>query len=323
MDISLGLMGRMWHPRGVGRRHWILFALLSAFWGASYMFIKIGLDGGLPAPAIVFWRTALAAAILVPIALRLGALAGIRSRLAPVAVLASVQVAAPFLLITFGERHITSSLAGILVATAPIFSFLLAFGIDHEERASGLGLVGVAIGIAGVVLLLGVDTSGSAAALLGGLMVVLAGLAYALGGYYLKRRFPGTQSVGLAAGTMTASALMTLPFALLDMPAQAPSAGAVAAASALGLVGTGAAFVIYYDLIAGIGPAKASLVAYVAPGFAVVYGVVLLGEGFTIATALGLVLIVGGSWLAAEGRLPWLPARRELAAGSVDVSTPG
>src|SRR5215216_6408548 len=99
------------------------------------------------------------------------------------------------------------ALAGILVATAPIFTFLLAFAIDHEERASGLGLVGVAVGIAGVVLLLGVDTGGTSAALLGGLMVVLASLGYALGAYYLKRRFADTQPVGVVTATMAASAL--------------------------------------------------------------------------------------------------------------------
>src|SRR3954447_5623112 len=153
------------------------------------MFIKIGLEHGLPAPAIVFWRTALAAAVLMPVAVRMGALADLRSRLVPVVVLALVQVAAPFLLITFGERHISSSLAGILVATAPIFTFLLAFAIEGEERASGVGLIGVGTGIAGVVLLLGLDTSGSTTALLGGLMVILASLGYALGSYYLRRRF--------------------------------------------------------------------------------------------------------------------------------------
>src|SRR3954464_10601251 len=182
-------MGAIWQDRMVGRRHWILFALLSAFWGASYLFIKIGLEHGLSAPVIVFWRIALAAVVLLPLARRMGALDGLRSRLGPLAVLAAVQVAAPFLLITFGERHISSSLAGILVATAPIFTFLLAFAIDQEERTGAIGVLGVGAGIGGVVLLLGVDTSGTAAALVGGLMVVLASLGYALGSYYLKRRF--------------------------------------------------------------------------------------------------------------------------------------
>jgi drug/metabolite transporter (DMT)-like permease len=285
------------------------------------MFIKIGLEDGLPAPAIVFWRTALAAAVLLPLAHRLGALADLRSHLGAVAVLALVQVAAPFLLITFGERHISSSLTGILVATVPIFSFLLALAIDHEERTGGIGLVGVVVGIAGVVLLLGVDTSGTTAALVGGLMVILASLGYAVGAYYLKRRLRERQPVGLVAATMAASALMTAPFVALDLPAEAPGVGAIGAVSALGILGTGMSFVIFYELIATVGPAKATLVAYVAPGFAVVYGVLLLGEKFTLATAAGLVLIVVGSWLAAEARVPrfGLGARRELPAGSVDV----
>jgi drug/metabolite transporter (DMT)-like permease len=310
--------------RGVDRRAWILFALLSSIWGASYMFIKIGLDDGLPPAAIVFWRTAAGALVLTPFLLRSDALAGLRDRLVPVAVLALVQVAAPFLLIAVGEQEISSSLTGILVAMAPIFTFLLAFAIDHEERTSGIGLVGVGIGIAGVALLLGVDAGGGAGALVGGLLVVLASLGYALGSYYLKRRLADVQPVGLVAATMAASALMTLPVALLSLPADAPSGGAIAAVTALGVLGTGVSFVIFYELIGTVGPAKASLVAYVAPGFAVIYGVALLGESFGIATAAGLVLIVGGSWLAAEGRLPSRSAAgRELAAGGVDVAPAG
>src|SRR3954465_13132130 len=102
-------MASIWQDRCVGRRAWILFALLSAFWGASYLFIKIGLEHGLPAPVIVFWRVALAAVVLLPLAQRMGAPAGLRPRVGPIAVLAGIQVAAPFLLIAFGERHISSS----------------------------------------------------------------------------------------------------------------------------------------------------------------------------------------------------------------------
>ncbi len=284
------------------------------------MFIKIGLEHDLTAPAIVFLRTGLAAAVLFPVAIRRKALAALRSRLVPVVALGALQVAGPFLLITFGERHISSSLAGILVGAAPIFTFLLAFAIAGEERAGRTGLVGVAIGIAGVVLLLGLDTSGTTSALVGGLMVVLASLGYALGAYYLKRRFRDVQPVGLVAATMAASALITAPFAVLDFPSAAPSGGAIAAVIALGVIGTGLAFVIFYELIGTVGPSKASLVAYVAPGFAVLYGVALLGEDFGVATAAGLVLIIGGSWLAAEGRLP---TRRQLPAGGIDVAAPG
>src|SRR4051794_20522381 len=271
---------------------------LAALWGASYLFIKIGLDDLTPA-GIVFTRTALAAIVLLPFAIRGGGMAPLWRRAPGLFALGAVQVAAPFLLISAGEQHIASSLAGILVAAAPIFTAILAIWIDSSERVSPLGAVGVAIGIVGVGLLLGVDLGGSSAALLGGLMVVLASVGYALGGFGLKRYFKGYQPIALVAGTMSASALMTLPLALISAPDHV-GLDTIGAMAALGFGGTGIAFVIYYTLNHAIGPTKTSLVAYVAPVFAVVYGVTLLDESFSVTTAIGIVLIVGGSWLAAK-----------------------
>jgi drug/metabolite transporter (DMT)-like permease len=304
---------------GVTRRAWILFALLSAAWGASYLFIKVALDDGVPPATIVFARTALAALVVLPIASRMGALEGLRGRLGAIALLALVQVAAPFMLITLGEQEISSSLAGILVGTAPIFTFLLAFALAGEERAGRSSLAGVGIGIVGVVLLLGIDAGGSGAALLGGMAVVLASFGYAVGAWYLKRNLAEHEPVGIVAATLAATALMVLPLVAFDPPGAVPSFDATASLATLGVIGTGFCFVVYYWLITNEGPAKASLVAYVAPGFSVIYGVALLDESFTLATALGLTLILGGSWLAAEGRLPRRRGR-ELAAGGIDVA---
>lgn len=280
------------------RRNWILLLALAALWGASYLFIKIGLDDLSPA-GVVFARTALAALVLMPFAIRSGGLASLRNRLGLVAALAAMQVAGPFLLISAGERHIASSLAGILVASAPIFTALFAVWIDHSERLHGRGLVGMVVGIVGVALLLGVDAGGSGAALGGGLMVVLASVGYAIGAFALKRWFAGHQPIALVAATMTASAAMTFPLALLDLPSHV-GLDTVGAMLALGMGGTGIAFVIYYTLNHSVGPTRTSLVAYIAPVFALIYGVTLLDEGFGVATAAGIVLIVGGSWLAAR-----------------------
>ena len=303
----------------MSRRSWIQFGLLAAFWGASYLFIKVALEDDVAPAVIVFLRTALAALVLLPVAAHLGALAGIRERVGTIAVLALIQVAVPFTLITVGEQEISSSLTGILVATAPIFAFMIPFALEGEETAGGLSLLGVGVGIAGVALLLGVDAPAGTAALVGGLMVVLASFGYALGAWFLKRRIDGDlQPVGIVAATMTATALMVLPLAALDVPSEVPGVDAVGALVALGVLGTGVSFVFFYSLIASEGPAKAALVAYVAPCFAVLYGVVLLDERFTVATAAGLLLIVGGSWLAAEGRLPW----RRVAAARPDAGAP-
>jgi drug/metabolite transporter (DMT)-like permease len=309
----------------MSRRSWVMFLSLAALWGASYLFIKVGLEDDLAPPFIVFARTALAALVLLPLAAHLGALAGVRERLAPLFVLGLIQVTGPFMLITIGEQEISSSLTGILVAGAPIFTFLLAFALDGEERATRASLLGVALGIAGVALLLGLDAPGGTAALVGGLLVVLATTGYAVGAWFLKRRVPGVQPVGAVATTCAASALITLPVALFFVPDHVPSLAASGSLVVLGVGGTGIAFVLFYTLVGIVGPRTTSLVAYVAPGFSVVYGVTLLDERFTVATAAGLVFIVGGSWLAAEGRVPW---RRtvtgcELAAGGVDVPAAG
>jgi drug/metabolite transporter (DMT)-like permease len=278
--------------------------LLSAVWGASYLFIKVALDDGVDPRFVVWSRILLAALVLVPIALRWGGADALRGRFAPILFMAVVHVSIPFLLITYGEQHIASSLTGILVSAAPIFTVLLAVRFDDEERPRGIAAGGVVLGILGVVLLFGVDLSGDSAAIAGGLMVLLAAFGYAVGGLYLKARLTGVPPVASAAATMVVSAVLLAPLALFALPSELPSGKAVASLAALGAGGTGVAFIIFYTLIATVGPGRASLVAYIAPAFAVVYGVWLLSEPLTAGVVLGLVAILTGSWIAAEGRLP-------------------
>jgi drug/metabolite transporter (DMT)-like permease len=296
----------------MARRSVVLLMLLSAFWGASYLFIKVALEDGVSPWAIVSIRTALAAFVLVPLALQRGVLGSLRGRLGPIVVLSLVQVAGPLTLIGLGEERISSSLTGILVASAPIFTFLLAFAIRGEQRAGRRSLVGVAIGIVGVGMLLGLDAGGGSEALVGGLFIILAAIGYAVAAWYLKRNLKGVEPVATVAGTQAVAALVTLPLGLLHVPESVPGLDAAAALVTLGVVCTGFAFVIFHSLVASDGPARASLVGYIAPVFSIFYGVVLLDERFGAATAAGLVLILGGSWLAAGGELP--ARRRDVAA---------
>ena len=285
-------------------RAWTSLAITAALWGASYMFIKVDLDGGFSEGFIICARTLLGAAVLVPLGIRAGALPMLLERKRWTVALALAQVIVPFGLITFGENHVPSSLAGILVASAPLFVALLAIRLDPEERSHGWGLVGVVLGMAGVVLLFGVDLSGDTEELVGGLMILGAGLSYAFAVLIVKRGFTGVPPVGVAASTMVISAVAWLPVALASLPSESPHLNAVASMLALGAGGTGIAFLFFYQSIADVGPARASVVAYVAPAFAVVYGVTLLDEAITAGTIAGLVLILTGSWLAAQGRLP-------------------
>jgi drug/metabolite transporter (DMT)-like permease len=286
----------------VDRRSWTLLLALSAIWGASYLLIKIALRDLSP-ELVAFTRIALAALLLLPVAASRHALAPLRGRLGTVAVLGAIQVAGPFLLIAAGERSISSSLAGILVATTPILTALLALRFDHDERSEGTRLVGVGIGIAGVIALFGLDLTGSSSAVLGGLAVVLASLGYSIGGFIVKRRLADVPPIGVVAAVMVASSLLLLPAAAATLPASAPSAGPLAAIVGLGLFGTGLAFVIFYALIASVGPARTILVSYIAPGFAVIYGAWFLSEPITAGKLIGLGLVLAGSWLGAGGRV--------------------
>ncbi len=141
--------------------------------------------------------------------------------------------------------------------------------------------------------------------MLGGLAVVLAGLGYAVGGFLVKHRLAGVPPIGTAAWVMVASTIWLLPAAIVTAPDSVPAPGPLAAVATLGVLGTGAAFAIFYTLIGSVGPARSFIVAYLAPGFAVAYGAVLLDEAITAATVAGLALILAGSWLAVEGSIPW------------------
>jgi drug/metabolite transporter (DMT)-like permease len=289
----------------VDRRSWALLVGLSAIWGASYLLIKIGLRDLSP-EMVAFTRIALAALVLLAAAAARRELAALRGKLGWVVLLGAVQVAGPFLLIAAGEQSISSSLAGILVATSPIFIALLALRLDHEERSVGSRLLGVVIGIAGVVAIFGLDLSGSG--ILGGLAVVLASFGYAVGGFIVKAKFARTPPIGLVAGVMAASAVLLLAAAAGTLPSATPAAGPLAAVIALGLFGTGLAFVVFYWLIAKVGPAKTMLVSYIAPGFALIYGAVFLSESITAGKLIGLAAVLIGSWIGAGG---W--RRRQVA----------
>lgn len=295
------------------RRSWTMLLCLAAIWGASYMFIKIGVRD--LSPAMVAWaRIALAALVLVPIAALRGQLRLPGARVWMVVVLGAVQVAGPFLLIAEGEQEISSGLAGILVASTPLFTALLAIRLDQEERSHGARMWGIAAGLAGVGLLLGVDLSGTSAEALGGAAILLAGLGYAVGAFIAKHGLAGAPPTGIAAWVMVASTALMAPAALITAPEATPGLGPVAAVVALGVVGTGVAFAIFYDLMARVGPARTFVVTYLAPAFAVAYGALLLDEAISVSTLAGLTLIVGGSYLAAEGRLPGGPRPVEAPA---------
>ena len=296
------------------RRSFTLLLLLAATWGSSYLFIAVALDDLSPA-VITFLRLALGAAVVVAMAARERVLARLKGRLRAVTALGVVQLGAPLLLIAVGEQDIPSALAGTLVAATPVFSALITRG-----ASTAVQLVGVAVGFVGVALLLGLDaTAAGDGGLTGAGLVVLAALGYAVGAAWLARSFSDLPRLATLSGTMTTSALLLLPLALLDLPTSAPHLETVASVAALGVLGTGVAFVLFYRLVATVGPTKSLLVTYLAPVFAVGYGALLLDERIVASTALGLALVLGGAYLA--GARPTRTSRTQDATTAVSSST--
>jgi drug/metabolite transporter (DMT)-like permease len=275
---------------------------LAATWGASYLLIAVALRSTTPA-TLTLLRFVPAAVLVGLLAHSRGHLTGLRGRWGAVVLLALVQQAAPMLLIAVGERSIPSGLAGTLVAVTPLWGALLApaLGGPRPRPATWAGLL---LGLGGVALLLGATTGG--AGLLGCVLVLLAALGYAVGAAWTARRFPDVPRLGLLTAVLASSSLLLVPPVLLDPPTRLPTLEGVAAIAVLGLVGTGAAFVLMYWLIAQVGPEATTLVTYLAPVFAVGYGTVLLDEALTPSSTAGLVLVVVGAWVA--GRRPRVPA---------------
>jgi drug/metabolite transporter (DMT)-like permease len=296
------------------RRPGVLIVLVSAIWGSSYLLIKVALHD-LSAEAIVFARVACGALVLVPIAWRAGALRGLGPYLGRLAVVALLQITAPVWLIALGEQWISSALAGLLNGSVPIFVALFALVVDRAERATRARVAGIALGLAGVALVLGVDVRLGLFTLVGAGCLTGASIGYALGPLYAKRHLGGLRPVGIVAALMAFATLYTLPGLVYAPPRHVPRLETVTAVAALGVVGTGLGFLLYYQVMQRIGPGRASVIGYLVTGFAVVYGVVLLGEHVGPGGVAGLGLIVAGSVVAS--RAQGLPARlRERQAAS-------
>jgi drug/metabolite transporter (DMT)-like permease len=287
-------------------RQLAMFLGVSAIWGASYLQIKIALDG-LDASMIVFGRVALAAAILY-LAIRARedharAFRFARDYPQRIAVLGLLSVALPFMLISYGEKEISSGLTGILVAPGPLFVAAFAPFLDPTEKVAARGAIGLSIGFAGVVLLVGLDTLHDAGEFFGGLAVLAAAASYALGAIYAKNKLSGAgvPPIVISFFSCIAASLIVLAPAVVTLPGSSPDLGEIAAVVALGVVGTALAFVLYYSLIAEIGAGRASLVGYMIPLTALAYGAILLGEKITVASIVGLGLILAGVTIAGRG----------------------
>jgi drug/metabolite transporter (DMT)-like permease len=279
----------------VTRRGWLLFIALGVIWGIPYLLIKVAV-GVLTPASLVFLRTALGAALLLPVVIGGGNLRELLARWRPIALFTVVEMGIPWLLLSHAERRVTSSLAGLFMASVPLVGAALSRVAGRHEPLGPRRLVGLAVGLAGVVALLGLDLGRGDALAIGELAIVALG--YAVGPMIISRRLADLRTLDVVAASLALCAAGYAPAGVAQLPAALPGWDVVGAVVVLGVACTAVAFLLFFRLIGEVGPVRATVITYVNPAVAVAAGVAVLGEPFTLGTAVGFVLILAGSWLA-------------------------
>src|ERR1700722_11976881 len=291
--------------------------MLSVIWGIPYLLIKVADEAFTPA-TLVFFRTAIGALVMVPIAGLRGEIRPLLSKWRIVLLYTVVEIGVPWVLLAWAERRLSSSLAGLLVAAVPLLGTVLQKMAGVRNHLGSTGLLGLAVGLGGVAVLVGFDIRGADLASFAAMAAVVVG--YALGPFIVSRRLSDVPGNGVVAVSLALTAVVYAPFGLTELPSTVPSGRAIASVVALGIICTALAFVLFFALIAEAGPVRATVITYVNPAVAVVLGVALLGERFTAATAVGFVLILGGSVMATNGGRRW--RRRPTYTDAVIAVTP-
>ena len=306
----------------MSRKGWILFAVMCLVWGIPYLFIKVAV-GEVSVPVVVFARTAIGAALLLPLALHAsrqggGQLGTLRRHWRPLLAFAALEIIVPWGLLSQAERKLPSSLAGLLIAAVPIISVVTARLTGGTERLSPRRWAGLVIGLAGVALLAAPDLGGGNG--LAVAEVLLVALGYATAPLIAARKLADVPALPMTAACLSLGALVWLPAAVLTWPHTVPSGRALGALAALGVICTACAFLVFLALIREAGTSRAMVFTYVNPAVAVAAGVAFLSEPFTVTIAASFALILAGSLLAtwtARG-----PADAADAAGPADQADP-
>ncbi|HZS24575.1 MAG TPA: EamA family transporter [Gaiellaceae bacterium] len=295
----------------MARLYPVYLVVLGAIWGSSYLFIKVGVRDLSPAMLIEI-RLACAFPVLVAYALRRQGWGALRRAWRPGIVLGVLNAAVPFTLIAWGERYVDSGTAAVTNSSVPIWLAVLAVWFVPSERSRGLRAVGIVLGLVGVAILAGVHPPGGWKGALGTGAIILASISYAAANLYAGRRMAAGGPV-LAAASMTIAFVVLAPLALATLPSHVPGWKPIGSGVVLGLLGTAIAQILSYRMIGIYGSARAVLVAYLLPPFALFYGAVFLSESVTWQKLAGLVLILGGVVLG-SGAWEWRRRREVVAA---------
>jgi drug/metabolite transporter (DMT)-like permease len=292
------------------RRGWALFAVMCVAWGIPYLLIRVAVRDVSPA-TLVLARTAFAAALLLPIAAARRELRPVLSRWAPLLAFAAVEIAIPWYLLGSAEKRLSSSLTALLIAAIPLVATVIARTTGERERVGGRAAFGLALGIVGVAAIVGLNLEGASVAS----VVEVAGvvLLYATGPVIVQRALADLPALGVIALSLAVSAVAYVPTAAFSLPSAMPSVEASASVAGLAIICTAFAFLVFFALIAEVGPRRAMVFTYVNPAVAAIAGVVVLDEAFTPGMGVGFVLVLAGSLLATR------PAREPSPALGSDL----
>jgi drug/metabolite transporter (DMT)-like permease len=283
----------------MSRKSALIFGLVGFLWGIPYLFIKVAVDEetGYSPAIVVFGRVLIGAAILIPLALKdrsiFAALRGGKY----VAFYALLEMVIPWILIGTAEQKISSGLAGLLIASVPIWSNLITYFQGDQEALEKNRIIGIGVGFIGVVLIVGIESLTGSSDPLSIVMVIVAAIAYAYAVIMIRQKLPDVSGIAINGVAMAMTAIFYLPFTVALWPDHSIAPEATYSVIALGIFSTGIAFVFFFTLLDDIGPTRASMVTYWNTAIAVVLGILILSEPLTAGIAIGLPLVMLGSWL--------------------------
>jgi len=293
-DTASAASGRM------TRRAWTLFAAMAVIWGIPYLFIKIAVVELSPV-TVAGWRTVIAAAILLPLAARQGALRPALRAWPYVVAFGLLEMAFPWVLLGHAETRVPSGFAGLMLAAVPIVGTIVSWLLGDKHALSRVRLVGLGVGVVGVAALVGLDWVGGTIDPLSVLELLVVAVCYAVAPAMAVRKLAHVPSMGVVSVSLAVVALLYLPVTVFSVHSGLPSPKVVGSVLVLALVCTALAFVLFFDLIAEAGPVRATVITFVNPAVAVALGLVVLGEPLTIGTLVGFPLVLLGSYWATRG----------------------
>ncbi len=289
----------------MSRRGWVLFGAMSLIWGVPYLLISISVES-LDPTAVVAGRTGIAALLLLPIAIRQGALRPALAHWRPILAFATIEMAGPFLLLGHAEQTLPSGLTGLLVATVPLFGAVVSFLLGDHHALGRTRVLGLALGLVGVALVVGASGGDGTVRLADVAAVLLVAVCYSVAPFIADRRLAAVPGIGIATLALGMVATVYLPIALVAQD-RAPSGRSVAALVGLAVLCTAIAFVTFFALIREVGPSRATVITFINPVVALGLGVVVLDERLSLGQLLGLPVVLAGCWLAAGHRAPTAP----------------